>query len=94
MLMSSTPVRIVSVTTGALKHAGLIHYKNGCMTILDRPGLEAAACECYGNVQRQFEQLLGWGLRLGVNKPEIATCRTVAHIQEHPPMLCFRTFLL
>ena len=61
MLMSSTPVRIVSITAGALKHAGLIHYKNGRLTILDRPGLEDAACECYGNVQQQFEQLLGVG---------------------------------
>jgi CRP-like cAMP-binding protein len=49
----------VSVTANVLKQAGLIHYKNGHMTILDRPGLEDAACECYGNVQRQFEQLLG-----------------------------------
>jgi len=48
----------VSVTAGALKHAGLIQYANGCVTIIDRPSLEAAACECYGNVQRHFEQLL------------------------------------
>ena len=49
----------VSVTANVLKQAGLIHYRNGSMTILDRPGLEDAGCECYGNVQRQFEQLLG-----------------------------------
>jgi hypothetical protein len=49
----------VSVTANVLKQAGLIHYTNGHMTILDRPGLEDAACECYGTVQRQFEQLLG-----------------------------------
>jgi CRP-like cAMP-binding protein len=49
----------VSVTANVLKQAGLIHYKNGRMTILDRPGLEDAACECYGTVQRHFEQLLG-----------------------------------
>jgi CRP-like cAMP-binding protein len=49
----------VSVTANVLKQAGLIHYRSGSMTILDRPGLEDAACECYGNVQRQFEQLLG-----------------------------------
>src|SRR3954447_19956097 len=51
----------VTVTAGALKHADLIQYANGCVTVLDRPGLEAAACECYGNVQRQFDQLLGGG---------------------------------
>jgi CRP-like cAMP-binding protein len=49
----------VTVTAGALKHAGLIHYTNGDITILDRPSLEAMACECYGNVQRQYGQLLG-----------------------------------
>jgi CRP-like cAMP-binding protein len=49
----------VSVTANVLKQAGLIRYRNGSITILDRPGLEDAACECYGNVQRQFEQLLG-----------------------------------
>jgi CRP-like cAMP-binding protein len=49
----------VTITAGALKHAGLIQYAKGCVTILDRPGLETAACECYGTVQRHFEQLLG-----------------------------------
>ena len=48
----------VTVTAGTLKQAGLISYKNGHMTVLDRPSLEAAACECYGTVQRYFEQLL------------------------------------
>jgi CRP-like cAMP-binding protein len=51
----------VSVTANVLKQAGLIHYRNGHVTVLDRPGLEDAACECYGNVQRQFERLLGDG---------------------------------
>jgi hypothetical protein len=51
----------VTVTAGALKNAGLIHYTNGDITVLDRSSLEAMACECYGNVQRQFDQLLGAG---------------------------------
>lgn len=29
------------------------------MVITNRPGLEAAACESYGTVRRQFERLLG-----------------------------------
>jgi CRP-like cAMP-binding protein len=49
----------VTVTASTLKQAGLISYANGSMTILDRPALEAVACECYGTVQRHFEQLLG-----------------------------------
>jgi CRP-like cAMP-binding protein len=48
----------VTITAGALKHAGLIQYAKGCVTVLDRPSLEAAACECYDYVQRHFEELL------------------------------------
>ena len=51
----------VTVTAGALKQAGLIAYANGQMTILDRASLEATACECYGTVQRYFQQLFGSG---------------------------------
>jgi hypothetical protein len=49
----------VTVTAGTLKQAGLIRYAGGQMTILDRPALESVSCECYGIVQRHFEQLLG-----------------------------------
>lgn len=38
--------------------AGLIRYSRGKITILDRAGLEAASCECYGIIRRVFEQLL------------------------------------
>jgi CRP-like cAMP-binding protein len=51
----------VTVTASTLKQAGLISYANGRMTILDRPALEAVACECYGIVHRHFEQLVGNG---------------------------------
>jgi CRP-like cAMP-binding protein len=49
----------VSVAAGILQKAGVIGYKHGCITILDRPGLEGSACECYGIVRQQFERLLG-----------------------------------
>jgi CRP-like cAMP-binding protein len=39
--------------------AGWRMEATGRMTILDRPALEATACECYGIVQRHFKQLLG-----------------------------------
>jgi len=55
----------VTVTAGTLKQAGLIAYANGQMTILDRSSLEATACECYGTVQRHFEQLFGAGASKG-----------------------------
>ncbi|MEO8925450.1 MAG: Crp/Fnr family transcriptional regulator [Caldimonas sp.] len=42
-------MRRVSVTTaaGALQKQGLIAYRRGEVTVLDRKGLEAAACGCY-----------------------------------------------
>ena len=41
----------VSVAAGALQTAGLIRYARGRITILDRAGLEARACECYQSVR-------------------------------------------
>ena len=49
----------VTVAAGALQKAGLLRYGNGRMAIADRPGLEAAACDCCGPVRRDFERLLG-----------------------------------
>lgn len=41
----------------SLQERGLIAYSRGQMTIADREGLEAAACECYRRVNQEFEQL-------------------------------------
>jgi CRP-like cAMP-binding protein len=48
----------VTVVAGALQKAGLIKYSRGKMTILNRKGLEAGACECYQIVRRESERLL------------------------------------
>ncbi len=49
----------VTVAAGHLQDAGLIHYCRGRITILDRVGLEAAACECYRVVQDEAVRLIG-----------------------------------
>ena len=51
----------VSLAAGALNKAGLIRYARGRMAVTDRPGLEAASCECYHVARREFARLLGTG---------------------------------
>lgn len=42
----------------ALQDAGLISYRRGKITIVDREKLQRAACECYYLVKREVDQLL------------------------------------
>ncbi|WP_235031464.1 Crp/Fnr family transcriptional regulator [Geminicoccus flavidas] len=49
----------ISLAAGKLQKAGLIRYASGRITIRDRAGLEAAACECYGVVRNEYRRLLG-----------------------------------
>ena len=49
----------VTVAAGALQKAGFIRYERGRIEVTDRPGLESAACECYGVVRQSFDRLLG-----------------------------------
>lgn len=51
----------VTEAAGRLLRAGLIEYSRGHITVLDRPGLEARACECYQVVRKEFERLLPGG---------------------------------
>ena len=49
----------VTEAAGSLRRAGLIRYHQGHVTILDRAGLEARACECYAVSKAEFDWLLG-----------------------------------
>lgn len=53
-------VRRVGITTAAstLQRSGLIEYHRGELTVLDRSGLEAAACGCYAADRRTYDALL------------------------------------
>jgi CRP-like cAMP-binding protein len=52
-------VRRASVTEalGALEQKGVIRATRGRITIVDRPGLEACSCECYGIIRSSLGQL-------------------------------------
>jgi CRP-like cAMP-binding protein len=48
----------VTIILGALQKAGLVEGRRGVIHITDRPGLEAASCECYDNIKATFGRLL------------------------------------
>jgi CRP-like cAMP-binding protein len=49
----------VTIAAGALQKAGLIQYARGRLTVVDRSGLEHAACECYRTVADYYAKELG-----------------------------------
>ncbi len=53
----------VSLAAETMRKQGLISYHRGQMTILDLEGLEAASCECYEVIRREFELVLPGALR-------------------------------
>lgn len=48
----------VTEAAGKLQAADLIQYRRGHITVIDRPGLEARACECYKVVKRELDRLI------------------------------------
>jgi len=49
----------VSHAAGLLKRRKLIEYRRGLIYVLDRKGLEKAACECYALIRAHHERLVG-----------------------------------
>lgn len=60
LIASMLGVRREGITeaAGNLKKSGLISYRRGHITVLDRKGLEAKSCECYAVVKKELERLL------------------------------------
>jgi len=48
----------VTVTAGILQKAGFVQFTRGRVAIVDREGLEDAACECYAVTREVYERLL------------------------------------
>ena len=47
----------ITETAGKLQRAGIINYRRGHITVLDRARLEAGACECYAVVKKELSRL-------------------------------------
>ena len=60
LIASMLGVRRESVTdaAGKLQRAGIISYRRGHISVLNRAGLEASACECYAVVKKEQSRLL------------------------------------
>jgi CRP-like cAMP-binding protein len=58
----------VTETAQALQERELIHYERGVISVLDRKGLEAASCECYRLISREFDRLLDSARRGGARR--------------------------
>ena len=55
-LVGNVPLHRVQDT--ALQRAGLIEYQRGKLIVLNRAGLEAAACSCYAAHRHTYTELL------------------------------------
>jgi CRP-like cAMP-binding protein len=51
----------VTEAAGNLHKAGLIDYRRGRITVLDRVRLERRTCECYAVVKKEYDRLLPAG---------------------------------
>ena len=48
----------ITEAAGRLQQAGVIRYRRGHISVLDRTGLEGRSCECYGVVKAEIDRLL------------------------------------
>ena len=50
---------VVTRAAGDMQREKLIRYSRGRVTMLDRRGVEARACECYASIRQEYERVLG-----------------------------------
>jgi CRP-like cAMP-binding protein len=59
-----------------LQAGGLINSRRGRITIVDRPGLEAIACECYGVIKTELDGVIERAVsRFGARTPAVRASR-------------------
>ncbi len=74
LIASRLGVRREGVTeaAGKLQDLGVIEYRRGHITVLDRARLETLSCECYGVVKHETDRLLPWTPRPKVRLAPLA----------------------
>lgn len=83
----------VTEAAGKLQASGVIRYSRGRIDVIDRPGLEVRACECYGVVKAAYNRLFQTAIDVrGKNRPRTnpATLHQRAEqqlLREPPPLL-------
>ncbi len=60
----------VTEAAGKLQKLGVIEYRRGHITVIDRQKLEQLSCECYGVVRRETDRLLPNTKHMGKALPE------------------------
>jgi CRP-like cAMP-binding protein len=53
----------ITIAAGALQKAGLIEYHRGAVTVVNRKGLEQAACSCYSDDNEVYARVVRPGSR-------------------------------
>jgi CRP-like cAMP-binding protein len=56
-MLGLSPAKVTQATN-VLQKAGLIQYKAGEITVINRPGVEKRSCECYKVVKKESDRLL------------------------------------
>jgi hypothetical protein len=79
----------VTLAARSLQEDGLITYKHGTMTVLDREGLERAACECHGVIQREFARLMHWRHLGRCEEPKVMALVLRGYSVERPEFAVF-----
>jgi CRP-like cAMP-binding protein len=59
----------VTVVANKLQEAGFIRYRHGRIVVLDRAGLEDAACECYRAIRRRTDNVVRVSSAMAVEAP-------------------------
>lgn len=75
----------ITEAAGKLQQAGLIRYRRGHITVLDRAALENRACECYQTVKTEYDRLLpDMNVAQSAEKPRMRMPNTAPLRDQHP----------